>query len=186
MKKTWKHDFDIIRYTKAIELNPGDFGAYNNRGIAYQKRGDTELSIRDFSKAIELNPAFVQAYINRGNVYQETGQYESSITDVTRAIELQPWNSMAYNNRGFTRMLMGRYEEAELDIRKAIELSPNNIYALNSMAELCAARQDAIEACRWLRLAIEKGYNNWSYIRNSKTYDNIRNAACFKKLMLRK
>jgi Flp pilus assembly protein TadD len=83
-------------------------------------------------------------------------------------------------------MLMGIYEEAERDIRKALELSPNNIYALNSMAELCAARHDAVEACRWLRRAIEMGYNNWSYIINSKTYDNIRNDPCFKRFILRK
>jgi hypothetical protein len=48
------------------------------------------------------------------------------------------------------------------------------------MAELCAARNDAEESCRWLRKAVAKGYNNWQYIKTSKTYDAIRNAECFK------
>ena len=54
------------------------------------------------------------------------------------------------------------------------------------VAELEAAKNNAPEACEWLRLAIEKGYNNWSYIKTSKTYDNIRMARCFKELMSRK
>jgi len=80
---------------------------------------------------------------------------------------------------------VGRYEDAERDIRKSLELSPNNIYALNSMAELAASRNNAPEACAWLTLAIEKGYNNWSYIRSSRTYDNIRDSLCFKKIISR-
>jgi tetratricopeptide (TPR) repeat protein len=165
-------------------LHPESYGAYNNRGIAYQKKGQHNLAIADFTKAIELYPAFVPAYINRGNAHQEVGEYESSVADLNKAIELDPENSMAYNNRGFTFILMGRYEDAERDIRRSLELSPNNIYALNSMAELSASKNDAPEACAWLTLAIEKGYN-WSYIRSSRTYDSIRDSLCFKKIISR-
>jgi len=113
------------------------------------------------------------------------GEYESSVADLNKAIELDPGNSMAHNNRGFTFILMGRFGDAERDIRKSLELSSNNIYALNSMAELSAAKNDAPQACTWLALAIEKGYNNWSYIRSSRTYDNIRDSLCFKKIISR-
>ena len=50
MTKLWKYDFDIAKYTKAIELNPDNYGAYSNRGIAYQKKGNI-ISIPDFSKS---------------------------------------------------------------------------------------------------------------------------------------
>ncbi len=186
MGKIWKYDFDIAKYSRAIEERPDNHRAYNNRGIAYQRKGLYHLSIDDFNRAVELNPFFVQAYINRGNAYQEMGQYEHSISDLNKAIELDLGNSMAYNNRGFTFILMGKYEEAERDIRKSLEISPNNIYALNSMAELHAARNNAPEACEWLHLAMKNGYNNWSYIKTSKTYDNIRNSPCFKNLIFRK
>ena len=183
MMKTWKYDFDIAKYSREIEEHPDNYRAYNNRGIVYQKKGLHHLSIADFNKVLELNPFFVLAYVNRGNAHQEVGEYESAVADLNKAIELDPDNSMAYNNRGFTFMLMGRYEDAERDIRKSLQLGPNNIYALTSMAELHAARNDAPEACKWLILAIEKGYNNWSYIRSSKTYDNVRDSHCFKKII---
>ncbi|WP_333656459.1 TPR end-of-group domain-containing protein, partial [Dissulfurispira sp.] len=62
--------------------------------------------------------------------------------------------------------------------------NPDNIYALNSMAELYSAKNDPEEACKWLRRAIEKGYNNWGYIKTSRTYDNIRDATCYKEIIL--
>ena len=81
---------------------------------------------------------------------------------------------------------MGNLDAAEADIQASLRLNPDNIYALNSMAEIHAARDNAEEACRWLHQAIEKGYNNWNYIRTSKTYNNIRNAPCFLEIMKNK
>jgi tetratricopeptide (TPR) repeat protein len=183
MVKKWKYDRDIVRFSKAIKLNPGDYAAYKNRGNAYYKKKLYDLALADYSKAIELNPGFVVAYNNRGNVYQEIGRCDLAIADYNKAIELNPQNGMPYNNRGFTLLLMGRLEEAERDIRKSLELNAGNIYALNSMSELYAAKNDPIEACKWLKKAIEKGYNNWSYIKISRTYNNIRNSSCFKEII---
>jgi len=90
---------------------------------------------------------------------------------------------MPYNNRGFAFLLMGNLDAAEADIRTSLRLNPDNIYALNSMAEVYAARNNAEEACLWLSRAIEKGYNNWNYIRTSKTYANIHHAPCFREIM---
>ena len=90
---------------------------------------------------------------------------------------------MPYNNRGFTFLLMGKHDAAEENLMRSLELNPNNIYALNSMSELNAARNNAEEACNWLRKAIEKGYNNWNYLKMSRTYDNVRNAPCFQRII---
>jgi predicted aldo/keto reductase-like oxidoreductase len=51
------------------------------------------------------------------------------------------------------------------------------------MAELFAAKNDSEEACRWLRKALEKGYNNWQYIKTSQTYNNIKSSECFREII---
>lgn len=186
MPKIWKYDFDITKHTRSIEANPEDFRAYKDRGNAYYKKGFLDLAIADYSKAIELNPTYFLAYNNRGIAYQKTGQHDLAVADYDMTIKLKPNNGMPYNNRGFTLLLMGRLEEAEADIKRSLELNENNIYALNSMSELYAFKQNEKDACKWLKLAIEKGYNNWNYIRTSKTYDNIRNAPCFKEIISKK
>jgi len=172
----------IAYYSKMIKTNPLDYRAFNNRGNEYEKRGHHDLAIADYNRCIELRTDFTLAYINRGNTYQKVDRYNMALEDYNRAIELNPNKDMAYNNRGFHYILMGHFDLAEEDIKKALNLSPNNIYALNSMAELFAARNDAREACLWLKKAIDKGYNNWNYIRTSKTYNNIRNSECFREI----
>ena len=50
-------------YTKAIELNPNDAQAHNNRGAAYGEKDDFGRAIEDYTKAIELKPDFAEAYL---------------------------------------------------------------------------------------------------------------------------
>ena len=52
-----------------------------------------------------------------------------------------------------------------------------------SMAELYAVTGKTEDACNWLEKAIKKGYNNWHYIKTSKTFDNIRNSPCYQEIM---
>jgi len=183
MPKTWKHDLDVAKYSGEIEQDPSNFRAYKERGNAYFRKREFDRAVADYSRAVELNPDYFLAYNNRGNVYMQTARYELAIADYNRAIELKPENGMPYNNRGFAYLLMGDLEQAEADIRTSLQLNPANIYALNSMAEIFSAKGDAAGACRWLQLAIEKGYNNWTYIMTSPTYDAVRAADCFVEIM---
>jgi tetratricopeptide (TPR) repeat protein len=182
LEKDFKRD-PISYYSQLIKKNPQDYRALNNRGNEYEKRGHHELAIADYNRCISVRPDFVIVYINRGNAYQNVGDYESALSDYSKAIELKPRSDMAYNNRGFHKMLMGDLDGSEQDIRTALEISPNNIYALNSMAELFSARNEPEKACRYLQEAIQKGYNNWNYIKISGTYDNIRDSDCFKRIV---
>ena len=74
--KTAKDHFDkenynqaIKDYDKAIELKPNYAYAYNNRGIAYNKKGNYDQAIKDYDEAISLNPNYADACNNRENVY---------------------------------------------------------------------------------------------------------------------
>ena len=98
--KRWEDVRRDIDHTKAIELNPNDAIAYNNRGGTYYLKGEYESAIADFSKAIELNPDYANAYNNRGVAHHLKEEYESAIVDFSKAIELKPDYAIAYNNRG--------------------------------------------------------------------------------------
>ncbi len=114
-----------LNYDKGIELNPGDYKAYNNRGIVYKNLGEYEQALADYDKAIELNPEYAFAYNNRGNTYSSLEEYEQAIADYDKAIELNPEYAFAYNNRGATYKNLGEYGQAIVDYDKAIELNPD-------------------------------------------------------------
>ena len=77
-----------------------DAEAYNNRGIAYVKKGQYDRAISDLNKAIEINPNLVEAYFLRGLAYRHRGQYDRAISDFTKAIEINPKFANAYYHRG--------------------------------------------------------------------------------------
>ena len=93
-----KYAESVETYTLAIQINPNDYGLYNNRGAAYYALGEFQKAIADYTKAVELNPYHFSAYNNRGVAYQEIGSVEQAIADYRKALEIDPENKLAKNN----------------------------------------------------------------------------------------
>ena len=51
---TGQYDRAIADYTEAIRINPNDATAYNNRGVAYEKKGDKTKAEKDFARVKQL------------------------------------------------------------------------------------------------------------------------------------
>ncbi|MCE5212945.1 MAG: tetratricopeptide repeat protein, partial [Deltaproteobacteria bacterium] len=75
-------------YSEAIRITPYYFAAYNNRGIAYAKRGQYKPAIESFSEAIRLKPDHVEAYHTRGIAYFKEGQNKPGCLDAKKSCEL--------------------------------------------------------------------------------------------------
>jgi tetratricopeptide (TPR) repeat protein len=81
-------------------MNPSDVDSYNNRGAAYEAKGDNERAIADFNKALDIDPRLAKAYYNRAAVYRAKSEIDRAITDYSKAIEINPLYGHAYFNRG--------------------------------------------------------------------------------------
>jgi tetratricopeptide (TPR) repeat protein len=46
----------IADFDRAIQLNPKYVDAFNNRGFAYNTKGEYDRAIADYNQAIQLNP----------------------------------------------------------------------------------------------------------------------------------
>ena len=112
----------LVDCTEAIQLNPRSAVAYNNRGLAYENKGDHDKAIADFTDAIRLEPKDAKAYYNRGSAYKNKGEYEKAIADFTEASRLDPKDNTAYNNRGCAYECKGDHDKAIADFTKAIRL----------------------------------------------------------------
>jgi tetratricopeptide (TPR) repeat protein len=122
-------DNEINELGKKIKSDSQNPENYLNRGIAYGKKGEYELAIKDYTKVIELKRDYAEAYYNRGVAYVNKGEYELAIKDYTKAIELKPNNKEAYYNRGVCYGEKGEHELAIKDCTKAIELKPDYVEA---------------------------------------------------------
>jgi tetratricopeptide (TPR) repeat protein len=126
--KEGDHQGAISDFTKAIEIDPKNTDAYNNRGNARYALGDKPGAIADYSKAIEINPKYAAAYNNRGNARYALGDKPGAIADYNRAIKIDPKYALAYANRGNARYALGDKPGAIADYNRAIKIDPK--YAL--------------------------------------------------------
>ena len=87
----------IEDFTETIKLKPDYSFAYNNRGNAYLKNANADLSkatpdfekaLADLDKAIQLNPSYGYAYYNRGIVHEFLRQQKAACDDWKKAAEL--------------------------------------------------------------------------------------------------
>ncbi|MBN2516508.1 MAG: tetratricopeptide repeat protein [Deltaproteobacteria bacterium] len=79
--------------------------------------------------------------------------------------------------------MTGDYDRAVEDYTKALEIDPNNQYIPYNIAIVYSIKNDALNACRWLRKAIKNGYDDITWLNNDKYFDNIRGTNCLQAIM---
>ena len=125
-QEKWNECISVLTESISLEVDSNlKSAAYNNRGLAYDSKGDYDRALEDFSKAIELEPDYADSYNNCGVIYSRKGDYDRALEDFSKAIELEPDYANAYNNRGATYEKNGDYDRALEDCSKAIELKPD-------------------------------------------------------------
>jgi len=117
---------------KAIELEPENTNAYNNRGLTYRELEEHQKALADFDKVIKLEPNNADAYGNRGLTYRALEKNKQAIADFDKAIELEPNVVAHYHNRGLVYRDLEKYEEAMADFNHALEIDKQNVGVLLS------------------------------------------------------
>jgi tetratricopeptide (TPR) repeat protein len=122
-------DKAIANYDQALQLKPDWAEAYNNRGAAYDDKGEYDRAIADYDQAIKLKPDSAVVYTNRGNAYADKSEYDRAIADYDQAIKLKPDYAVAYTNRGIIYRREGEYDRAIADYDQTIKLKPDSAVA---------------------------------------------------------
>jgi len=129
-----EHKKAIDLYQKAIEINPENDEAYNNRGVSYDQLGEYKKAINSYEEAIKINPKASNTY-NMGVSYQKLGEYKEAINSYEEAIKINSEFDIAYANMGIIYAKLGKYEKAIMSYKKAIEINPKNDIAYTNLFE---------------------------------------------------
>jgi tetratricopeptide (TPR) repeat protein len=106
----------------AILEDPKYANAYNNRGLEYEHKGNSERAIANYTEAIDKRPEYPSAYYNRGIAYKAKGDLDRAVADFTKAIEIDPEFALAYYNRGLVYQAKGDFDRSLADYGEAIRL----------------------------------------------------------------
>jgi tetratricopeptide (TPR) repeat protein len=90
-------DQAINFYTQEIAANPGNYRAWNQRGIIWDEKKEYDIAIADYNEAIRLNPASFKTYQGRGIAWHNKKEYDKAIGDFNEVMRLDPKGADAYN-----------------------------------------------------------------------------------------
>jgi len=121
--------------------------ALNNRGVAYQAKGDYDRAIIDHDEAIRLDRGFAVAYYSRGHAYQAKHEIDRAIADYDQAIRLQPNYAAALYWRGMAKRLKGGDAGGDADIAAA-KTTQSGTLAVSVGRSRWGSVSAALETCR--------------------------------------
>ena len=155
-------DRAIKAYSRALELNPRDAEAYNNRGIAYHRKREVDQAIEDYSKVMELNPGLAIAYNNRGVAHNSKGKVDGAIEDYNIAIGLNPDFVDAYYNRGEVWLRRREWEKAKADLITAKSRGVDIVAAFRNDYKNIAAfeRANQVKLPEDIAALVRQGFRN--------------------------
>ena len=173
-KQEWYNNA-ITHYAEAIKLNPELAEAYNNRGNAYNEKGEVDAAIQNYNKAIDLDPELAEAYNNRGNAYKDKNDFDKAIQDYNKAIDLNPENDEVYNNRGVVYYKKDEVDKAIQDYNKAIDLNPEDAIAYSNRGTAYGKKCNFDASIQDFNTAIDLNpENTYAYANRGETWLHLK------------
>ena len=123
-RKLLENDEAIADYTKAIDYNSSNDGAFWNRALCRSAKYQYDLAVGDCTSAINL---------------LEKQSSSPSANDL----------GILYSNRGLYEYDLEKYDEAKMDLKKSLELNPNYDNANRNMADALYALKQYKDANRY-------------------------------------
>ena len=145
----------MYQLNEALQINPGDYRAYNGRGVLYVREGLYNLAMADYSKALELNKNYEEVYYNLGNLYRSLGQYAEAMKNYNAAVDTNKDYFNVYINRGNLFLKKGYSVEAMNDYQRALLLNPDSEETLCSIGNIYGIEGKYDHAINYYNQALE-------------------------------
>lgn len=110
------NDFDnaILKFRKAIEIDPNFAFAWDNLGVSYRRTNQYEEAIEAYKKSLEINPEGRMPLINIAVTYNLKKEYEEAIKHYNKFISVYPKDPEGYYGLGLI-LYTNNYQEEGLD-----------------------------------------------------------------------
>jgi tetratricopeptide (TPR) repeat protein len=115
--------------------------AHNNRGIGFERKGDSERALVEYGRAIGFDENYAGALINRAHLLLKQKELDRARADYDAALAKDSKLVQAYVGRAGVWTEKGETDRAIADYEAALKLSPNNAEIKSALATARAAKQ---------------------------------------------
>lgn len=112
----------LADFDRALEIDPTNLYAWNNRGYTYTLLEDYQKALPDFEEAIKLDNSYPYPYNNRGLSKIKLGQTEDGLADIMTSLQLYEDNAYGFRNLGIYYFDQGEDQQALSNFQKALQL----------------------------------------------------------------
>ena len=121
----------------AIQYNPKDGAAFNDRALCRIECGGTEgQAMADFDKGIEVEPDYASVYHNKGWYLNKIEKHQKAILYFEKTLELEPDRAVTYENLADTYLNLAAKQKALIAFQNA----------LKCLKPFCSGIKEQIEA----------------------------------------
>jgi tetratricopeptide (TPR) repeat protein len=159
--------------TKAIAKDPSNFGAFLNRGVAYDNLKQYDKALADYDSAIAIVPRFGRAFHGRGHVHNELEHYEQAVADYDEALKnadnlvndalghvVEVDKAAVYYDRGNALYSLKKLDESVASFTSAIALDGKFAAAYHNRGFVHFELGDKTAACADRSKACELGFTS--------------------------
>ena len=173
----------LAESNKYVSLAPDDLDGYYQRAQIKSKLQDLQGAIDDYSKAIELSDTFLWAYLKRADRYTALGRKDAATADYRKVIEILQEHDATDITMAYAYQSLGEQEQAIAAIAKCIEEDPDDADLYYSISGVYGRMGKTEQALDNLRIALEKGYNSFSFIEQDDDLATLRDNPQYKALV---
>ena len=130
---------------RAVALDNGDAGAYNDLGNVLQAAGRLDAALSAYRRAVELDPERAEAHVNLGQALRAKGDLDGAAEALARAAALRPDHAAPGSASGWS-ITPRAISEAAHAFRQALAIEPENAQAFFALGNVLYARGRLDEA----------------------------------------
>lgn len=153
---------------RAIKLDPTFPEAQNNLGVVYYLKKKTGKAIKQYRKALELRETSASFHSNIGSAYFARKDYQRAVVHYARALELDPEIFDRQSTTGIAAHMSSPEDRARYSFL---------------LAKMFALRGDLDRSLRYLRRAMEEGYEKVNDVYKDEAFAGLREDPRFVALM---
>jgi len=166
-------------FSKIIEIDPENEDAQMSKNKIIRIITDLDSEIAHTEALLnndENSPLLLETM---GDLYFYRGKPQQAIDYYARLSSLYPDNLEALQKVAITYSCLGKFSEAIVYFKKGVELAPDIPENYYNVACMYSRLNEIDLALKWLRQALDKGYNKLEKLEYDEDLDNVRNTPRF-------